>query len=88
VLDYTDHLSDRQLYCLIFRDILPSQEKKIEQSKSYLHWDCADVSGDPQIWLRYYASEEDRENWAEEFGEPLPRREPPPHPRKLPRRPL
>ena len=68
VLDFTDHLSDRQLYCLIYRDILPSQEKKIEQSKSYLHWDCADVSGDPQIWLRYYASDEDRANWAEEFG--------------------
>ena len=28
VLDYTHHLSDRQLYRLIYRDILPSLEKK------------------------------------------------------------
>ena len=30
VLDFTDHLSDRELYCLIFRDILPAREKKLE----------------------------------------------------------
>src|SRR5262245_63139464 len=29
VLDFTDHLTDRQLYCLISRDILPSPEKKL-----------------------------------------------------------
>ena len=33
VLDFTDHLSDRQLYTLIFRDILPSAEKKIDLPK-------------------------------------------------------
>src|ERR1700686_4426113 len=47
VLDFTDHLSDRELYCLIYRDILPSPEKKIERPDNYLHWDCADASGDP-----------------------------------------
>ena len=41
VLDFTDHLSDRELYCLIYRDILPSPEKKIDSSSHYLHWDCA-----------------------------------------------
>ena len=30
VLDFTDHLSDRELYCLIYRDILPCSEKKID----------------------------------------------------------
>ncbi|HKD36926.1 MAG TPA: hypothetical protein VKB78_08990, partial [Pirellulales bacterium] len=29
VLDFTDHLTDRALYCLIYRDILPSPEKKV-----------------------------------------------------------
>jgi hypothetical protein len=88
VLDFTDHLSDRGLYCLIYRDILQSPEKKIESAGNYLHWDCADVCGDPLAWLRYYASDEDRENWAAETGEPLPERETPPYPRRLPRRPL
>lgn len=88
VLDFTDHLSDRDLYCLIYRDILPSPEKKIDSKSNYLHWDCADVGGDAEIWLRYYATDEERANWAEEFDEELPAAETPPYPRQLPRRPL
>jgi hypothetical protein len=87
VLDFTDHLSDKQLYCVIYRDILPSPEKKIDASRHYLHWDCADAAGDPEVWLRYYASPEDREQW-EELGDPLPPSEPPPYPRQLPQQPL
>jgi hypothetical protein len=88
VLDFTDHLTDRELYCLIWRDILSSPEKKIDNSSSYLHWDCSDASGDAQLWLRYYASEEDREQWAEDFGSELPPHEEPPHPRNLPHAPF
>ncbi len=87
VLDFTDHLSDRQLYCVIYRDILPSPEKKIDSSQNFLHWDCADAGGDPEVWLRYYASPQEREHWAEQ-GEPLPPCEPPPYPRRLPQQPL
>jgi hypothetical protein len=88
VLDFTDHLSDRELYCLIYRDILPCREKKIDSLSNYLHWDCADMGGDPTTWLRYYASPEERENWAADLGEPLPESQDPPYPRQLPRRPL
>jgi hypothetical protein len=88
VLDFTDHLSDRQLYCLIYRDILPSPEKKLDQHDNYLHWDCADTTGDTDLWLRYYASDEEREHMSEESILPLPPREEPPYPRRLPRRPL
>lgn len=88
VLDFTDHLSDRQLYCLIYRDILSSPEKKLERSDNYLHWDCADAGGDPEVWLRYYASEEDRRGWKESGSGPLPPVAPLPFPRQLPRRPL
>jgi hypothetical protein len=90
VLDFTDHLSDRELYCLIYRDILPCREKKIDVPDNYLHWDCADVGGDATTWLRYYATEEERLAWIEdvEFDEPLPAAEKPPYPRRLPRRPL
>jgi hypothetical protein len=86
VLDFTDHLTDRQLYCLIYRDILPSPEKKLEQSDNYLHWDC--TADDPETWLRYYASEEERMNFLETSDQPLPNSEPRPYPRRLPRRPL
>ncbi len=85
VLDFTDHLSDRQLYCLILRDILPEPEKKLDNLRSYLHWDCADMSGDPEVWLRYYASDDDRITWADEFPDGMPEREYPPYPRDLPR---
>jgi hypothetical protein len=88
VLDFTDHLSDRELYCLIFRDILPCSEKKIDSATNYLHWDCADVGGDATTWLRYYATPKERRAWAEDFDEPLPDAEEPPYRRQLPRRPL
>ena len=88
VLDFTDHLSNRDLYCLILRDILPCSEKKIDSLTNYLHWDCADVGGDPSTWLRYYATPQERRSWAEDVSEPLPAAEQPPFRRQLPRRPL
>jgi len=88
VLDFTDHLSDRELYCLIYRDILPCREKKIDSLANYLHWDCAGMGDDPTVWLRYYASREEREAWREDLGDALPAAELPPYPRQLPRRPL
>jgi hypothetical protein len=88
VLDFTDHLSDYQLYCIIFRDILPAQEKKLERRTTFLHWDCANVNDDPGTWLRYYASESERELWASENDEPLPTQAEPPYRRQLPKAPL
>ena len=87
VLDFTDHLTDRQLYTLIFRDILPSPEKKIDNSSTYLHWDCSEAGGDESVWLRFYASDADREAWSEETHGALPPKELPPYPRMLPREP-
>ena len=85
VLDFTDHLSDYELYMTIARDILPSPEKKIETSPTYLHWHCLDPSECPDIWLRYYASEEERRAWAEEFHEEPPKAHTPPFRRRTPR---
>lgn len=88
VLDFTDHLSDRQLYLLISRDILPSYEKKLDRHRAYLHWDCANVGEDADVWLRYYASPEEREMWEEETGEEPPEPAELPHKRKLPKAPM
>lgn len=84
ILDFTDHLSDRELYTLIYRDILPAREKKIDSRTGYLHWDCAAASGDPEVWLKYYASEEERQAWAEMYRQPLPPVAIPPYPRCMP----
>jgi hypothetical protein len=84
LLDFTDHLSDRALYCLILRDILSTSEKKIDSPNNYLRWDCSDAGNDPEVWLRYYASDEDRAAWAEEDNVQLPPREIPPYPREMP----
>jgi hypothetical protein len=89
VLDFTDHLSDRELYCLVYRDILQSYEKKLAGANHYLHWDCADRASDQEVWLRYYATEEERRSWAETgYATELPPRETPPYPRNLPHQPL
>ncbi len=85
-LDFTGHLSDRELYCLICRDILPSLEKKISRRNTFLHWQCIDANADPDIWLRYYASGEERAAWQEGTGDEIPPSEPIPYPRRMPRR--
>jgi hypothetical protein len=85
VLMHTDHLSDRQLYCLIFRDILTAQEKKVILPGKYLRWQCLDIVEDEESWLRFYASPEERRQWAEETGLRLPPSEQVPFPRQLPK---
>jgi hypothetical protein len=85
VLDHTDHLSDRELYALIRRDILPSPLKRVDLPDNYVHWDCsATLEGYETVWLTYYASDEEREIWRLEEGRDPPPRLVPPHPRALP----
>lgn len=91
VLDFTDHLSDLELYTVIVQKILPQNEKKIDTLEVYRHWDCSRVSPsgdeteDAKIWLMYYASDHQRELWAETYGEPLPEKRIPNHHRDLPK---
>jgi len=84
VLEMTEHLTDRQLYTLIYRDILPACEKQVNLKGNYLCWRCLD-EGDEETWLRYYATELDRLQWLENNEGPLPSPEDVPYPRKLPR---
>lgn len=85
VLECTDHLSDRELYTMLFRDILPSCEKKVDLPKNYLHWRCLD-DADDQTWLRFYASAVERRRWQESTGQTPPPSQLPPYPRQMPSR--
>ena len=81
-LEHTDHLSDRELYTLLWGDIL-LEETVFPSGKRHMvcHIDIIG-SGSEQdniIYLKYYADEDERNHWAKDFiDEPLPSRERPP----------
>lgn len=103
VLDFTDHLSDRELYRLIRRDLLPTPIKRVDLPDNFCHWDCStagrppelefgqwvpDAVADSLIWLTYYADDAERAEWEADYGVVLPPREVPPYPRALPSAPV
>jgi hypothetical protein len=81
VLRYTDHLSDRELYTIIYRDILPCCEKKVEIQGKDLEWRCIE---DNETWLRYYADAIERRRFQEEHDVDIPPSEMPRFRRNLP----
>jgi hypothetical protein len=82
VLQCTDHLSDRELYKIIYRDILPCCEKKVELPGKYLEWRCVE---DNETWLRFYADAVERRRFQEEYDIEMPLSEQPRYKRDLPR---
>jgi hypothetical protein len=78
----TDHLSDRELYTLLWNETL--REEFVISPTSTLHLDMTRTGIDDGmlIYLRYYASEEQRELYSELF----PELEMPPHVEPPPRR--
>ena len=84
VLDFTDHLSDLELYLLICQEILPCREKMLTNRRGFLHWDCAGIDENPEVWLRYYADDQQREIWEEANDDTAPFHCDPPYPRELP----
>lgn len=73
-LEHTDHLSDRELYILLWSDVL--LEETVIQSPSVTmtcHIDLigSGSEGDNNIYLKYYADEDDRILWVQDFPEEL-----------------
>ncbi len=79
-LVHTDHLSDRELYTLLWDDVL--LEEMVIQSPTVTLVCHIDLIGsgseeDNNIYLKYYADEDDRTLWVKEFSdEPVLGREP------------
>jgi len=81
-LDCTNHLSDRELYSVLWSRFL--RERKAR-------WDSFDViridileawsNGDVEIYLKHYAEEESRQNWIKDFHEAIPEHVDPPYDR-------
>lgn len=81
VLRFTDHLCDRDLYKIIYRDILPCCEKKVEIQGKHLEWRCIE---DNDAWLRFYADAIERRRFQEEHDVDIPPSEKPRFKRELP----
>jgi hypothetical protein len=91
-LYHTDHLSDRELYALLWDDLLREETVIMPPNPdSACHLDIIGSGSeeDVQIGLKYYDDEEERAHWHESFPEDLiPDHEDPPYDRDrhLPKR--
>lgn len=81
----TDHLSDRELYTLLWRDVLREETPMLPASpSSACHLDllggCSET--DNYLYLKYYAEEDARQYWQEDFPDyDMPAHENPPYDR-------
>src|ERR1019366_6383681 len=80
-VESTDHMSDRELYRYLITDAL-REETILPTPGSGGGWHISPIGGgsdeDNEIYLRYYADDETREQWHRDFGEILPTKEKPP----------
>jgi hypothetical protein len=77
VLEDTDHLSDGELYRYLVDDALI--EETLLPTGAGGTWHISPIGGgseeDNEIYLRYYANDEDRERWRRDFDCVLPPKE-------------
>lgn len=83
VFDHTDHLNDREFYRWLVDDVLREPTILSSNGRTFDH--VSPIGGcseeDNEIFLRYYADDEDRALWQRDFGDPLPPKEQRPYDR-------
>ena len=84
-IEQTDHLSDRELYSHLWSDSL-REDTKMLPSDPDSAWHIQLLSGgseeDNQLYLKYYADDDWRKHWHEDFpDDPMPAHEDPPYDR-------
>lgn len=86
-----EHLSNRRLYELLVRRLLPCKMKRLATPKSPYVWNFEFYSedgrldaSDESIWLTYYATPEERLLWSQERDVALPQHKTPPFARRFP----
>ena len=91
---HTNHLSDRELYSYLYSDGLMEEATLFPEDPSYAYMIDLTGSGseeDNQIYFKYYADDEYREQWRKDWPEDvIPEHEDPPFDRdaKLPKSPF
>src|SRR5215203_5546650 len=79
---HTNHLSDRELYEYLYRDGLREEAVLFPENPSYAYMIDLTGSGsdeDNLIYLKYYADEEYRKQWAHDWpSDPMPAHDDPP----------
>ncbi|MFI3190863.1 hypothetical protein BCS42_16785 [Crenothrix sp. D3] len=80
-LENTDHLSERELYTLLYEDVL--REETVFQSGEMMNMNChidlvsSGSQADTDLYLKYYADDDDRAFWLKQFPDDvLPSHEP------------
>ena len=78
---HTNHLSDRELYEYLYHDALREETVLFPENPSYAYMIDLTGSGsdyDNQMYLKYYADEEYRRQWAHDWpNDPMPEHEEP-----------
>jgi hypothetical protein len=84
-LECTDHLSDRELYTRLWSECLRYETPDLPSDEcSCWHIDFVSSGSeeDTHAWLKYYADDETRRDWVEQFPDyVLPNHEDPPYDR-------
>ncbi len=79
---HTNHLTDRELYVYLYHDGLREEAVLFPENPSYAYMIDLTGSGsdaDNQTYLKYYADEEHRQQWARDWpDDQLPEHEDPP----------
>ncbi len=75
-IEQTDHLSDRELYTHLWTDVLREETKALPMAENFachLQLLSSGSEEDNQLYLKYYADEDWRRQWHEDFpSDPIP----------------
>jgi hypothetical protein len=84
-ISQTDHLSDRELYTMLWREVLREEGPMLgDAPSSAWHVDLLGRGGetDTHLYLKYYADEDWRQQWLADFADyDMPAHENPPYDR-------
>jgi hypothetical protein len=84
-IEQTDHLSDRELYKHLWTDSLREETKMLAMDANsawHIQLLGSGSEEDNQLYLRYYADDDWRRHWHQDFpNDPIPEHEDPPYDR-------